>query len=84
MADVYTDPRGRLPIVRAPSVLHVGTSYPRLMVVAIESRVGPRLRWPCVHYKEHRTDGLLRLDDEAWAELVDRQPARDQIADSHG
>ncbi len=82
IADVHTDPGGALPIPRDPSVLHVGTSYPRLMVVAIETCDGPRAyAGPVYTYKEHRTDGLIRLDDEAWTELVDRQPARDQIPD---
>jgi hypothetical protein len=82
IADVHTDPGGPLPISRAPSVLHVGTSYPRLMVAAIEGCDGPRAyAGPVFAYKKHLTNGLIRLNDEEWTKLVDRAPARDSIPD---
>lgn len=82
IADVHTDPGGTLPIAREPSVLHVGTSYPRLMVAAIESCDGARAyAGPVFTYKEHLTDGLIRLDDEQWTEMVNRDPSRDTIPD---
>lgn len=82
IADVHTDPGGDRPIPREPSVLHVGTSYPRLMVVAVEGCEGPRAyAGPVFAYKEHLTDDLTRLNDEEWSELVSRTPSQDKVPD---
>jgi hypothetical protein len=66
IADVHTDPGGVIP-PRAPSVLHVATGSPRLMVMTRETCAGPRAYAGIVmSYFEHLAAGLTRLDDEAW------------------
>src|SRR5690606_5375546 len=69
VADVHTDPGGDNP-PRGATVLHVGTWYPRNMVVAIETCAGPRAYvGPVVAFKRYLADGLTRLDDEEWRVL---------------
>ena len=82
IADVHTDPGGERPIARPPSVLHVGTSYPRLLVAAIEGCEGATAyAGPVFTYKRHLTEGLLRLTDEEWTEMVNQRPEADTVAD---
>lgn len=67
IADVHTQPTdaqggfvGR--------VLHVGTGYPRLMVMTAETCAGPRAYAGVVSsYQEVVTEQLTRLTDEEWA-----------------
>ena len=67
VADVHTDPGGELPIPRGPTVLHVGTGYPRLMVVAVDTCSGKRAyAGPVFAYHEYLAPGLTRLTDEEW------------------
>jgi hypothetical protein len=71
IADVHTDPGGQFPVSRGPSVLHVGTGNPRLMIVAIDSCTGPRAYVGAVSdYQERVNPGLQRLDDQTWSTLV--------------
>lgn len=75
VADVHTDVGGVVPLERTPSVLHVGTGYPRLMVMSVDSCSGPRAYiGPVFAYKEHLIEEIERLTDEEWNELL-RAPA---------
>jgi hypothetical protein len=67
IADVHTQPtdEGGAFVGR---VLHVGTGFPRLMVVAAETCAGPRAYAGVVSaYHEVVTSQLQRLTDEDWA-----------------
>jgi len=76
IADVHTDPGGDTPIARGPSVLHVGTGYPRAMVVSVDTCVGPRAYAGVVHsFYQHTEPNLSRLTDEIWAQELERAPA---------
>ncbi|WP_437668879.1 DUF3160 domain-containing protein [Sorangium sp. So ce131] len=71
ITDVHTDIGGDLPVSRPPSVLHVGTGSPRLMVVTVESCQGPRAYAGVVSaYHEVLEEGLVRLTDEEWKTRV--------------
>jgi len=71
IADVHSDPGGNLPVSRNANVLHVGTGRPRLIVAAVDSCTGPRAYVGAVFdYQEQFTDGLTRLTDLEWGELV--------------
>jgi hypothetical protein len=71
VADVHTDVGGDQPVLRGPSVLHVGTSYPRLMVSAIDTCEGPRVYvGPVYAFHQHLADGVMRLNDEEWQQLL--------------
>lgn len=75
VADVHTDPGGITP-PRDPNVLHVGTGYPRLMVVAVETCNGPRAyAGPVFSYKEYLPGKLHRLNDEEWVKLLESTDA---------
>lgn len=66
IADVHSDPGGTDP-PRGASVLHVGTGYPRPIIVSVDTCVGPRAYAGVVSsYHEHLEPGLSRLDDEEW------------------
>jgi hypothetical protein len=68
IADVHTDPGGVTP-PRAASVLHVGTGYPRPIIVSVDTCVGPRAYAGVVSaYHEHIEPGLSRLTDSEWLE----------------
>lgn len=76
IADVHTDVGGEIPVLRGPSVLHVGTAYPRLMVTAIDTCEGPRVyAGPVFSFKQHLADGLTRLNEEEWQEMLGETPA---------
>jgi hypothetical protein len=71
IADVHSDPGGDTPVVRNANVLHVGTGRPRLMVAVVDSCTGPRAYVGAVFdYQEQFTDGLTRLTDAEWGEMV--------------
>lgn len=71
ITDVHTDVGGDLPIHRDPSVLHVGTALPRLMVTTFDSCEGPRAYAGVVFdYREVKADGLTRYTDEEWKDMV--------------
>jgi len=77
IADVHTDPGGDVP-PRGPSVLHVGTGLPRLMAVTVDSCEGPHAYLgPVFAYHEHLADGLTRLTDSDWKELLNTDPPPD-------
>jgi len=77
IADVHTDPGGQLPFTRDASVLHVGTSLPRAMVVSVDTCDGPRAYAGIVFsYHEHLEPGFSRLTDEEWlAKIMSEAPA---------
>ncbi len=71
ITDVHTDVGGDLPVARPPSVLHVGTGSPRLMVVTVDSCEGPRAYAGVVSaYHETLEEGFSRLTDEEWKERL--------------
>ena len=71
ITDVHTDVGGDSPVARAPSVLHVGTGLPRLMIMTVDSCSGPRAYAGVVSsYHEFFADGLTRLTDEEWKQQV--------------
>ena len=70
IADVHTQPADEVgnPVGK---VLHVGTSYPRLMLMTVDTCVGPRAYAGMSYgYHELITNGFDRLDDERWTEMV--------------
>lgn len=71
ITDVHTDIGGDLPVSRPPSVLHVGTGLPRVMVMTVDSCQGPRAYAGVVSaYHEVLEEGLVRLTDEDWKTRV--------------
>lgn len=71
ITDVHTDIGGDLPVPRDPSVLHVGTGLPRLMVVTVDSCEGPRAYAGVVFdYREFKEPQLTRLTDEEWRDRL--------------
>jgi hypothetical protein len=71
ITDVHTDVGGDLPVSRPPSVLHVGTGLPRMMVVTVDSCQGPRAYAGVVAaYQEVLEPGLTRLSDEEWKQRI--------------
>jgi hypothetical protein len=75
ITDVHTDVGGELPVAREPSVLHVGTGMPRLMVVTVDSCAGPRAYAGVVSsYHETLEPGFSRLTDDEWKQRVDGAP----------
>ena len=67
IADVHTQPTDvdGNPVGR---VLHVGTGFPRLMVMTVPTCMGPRAYAGVVSsYHEQITDRFQRLDDASWA-----------------
>ena len=76
IADVHTDIGG---IERPPSVLHVATGRPRLIVVTVDTCTGPRLYvGPAFAYHERIVRGsVYRLSDSEWKEEIDAVTAPD-------
>jgi uncharacterized protein DUF3160 len=70
VADVHTQPADAAGNM-VGKVLHVGTSFPRLMAVTIDTCVGPRAYVGLAYaYHEHVTDNFERLTDEVWTQRV--------------
>jgi hypothetical protein len=62
-------------------VLHVGTGYPRLMVVTTDTCMGPRAYAGVTFtYREQITDDFKRLTDETWAADVQADKAPGDVA----
>jgi hypothetical protein len=75
---VHTDIGGDLPVPREPSVLHVGTGNPRMMVMTVDTCSGPRAYAGAVFaYHEHLAKGFTRLTDEEWAQKLYADPPAD-------
>lgn len=75
ITDVHTDIGGDLPVARQPSVLHVGTGLPRLMVVTVDSCEGPRAYAGVVSsYHETLEANFTRLTDDEWRERARDAP----------
>jgi hypothetical protein len=75
IADVHTDVGG---VERPPSVLHVATGRPRLMVVTVDTCEGPRAyAGPVFAYHELRPTGLTRYTDSEWARRLEAAPEAD-------
>lgn len=71
ITDVHTDIGGDLPIVREPSVLHVGVGLPRAIVLTVDSCTGPRAYAGFVSaFHQDLASGLVRHTDEEWRERL--------------
>jgi hypothetical protein len=74
IADVHTQPADEAGNL-VGRVLHVGTSYPRLMVAAIDTCDGPRAYAGVVFaYHEQVTQNFARLTDEEWQSQLKAGP----------
>ena len=68
IADVHTDVGGD---TRPAKVLHVATGLPRMMVMTVDTCVGPRLYvGPAFAYHELEPEGLTRITDSEWSEQI--------------
>ncbi|HEX5659471.1 MAG TPA: DUF3160 domain-containing protein [Polyangiales bacterium] len=75
IADVHTAPYDRTGS-EVGNVLHVGTSYPRLMVATVDTCNGPRAYAGLVYaYHEKITEDFERLTDDEWAAQIKSGPA---------
>jgi Protein of unknown function (DUF3160) len=77
IADVHTQPtdEGGDMVGR---VLHVGTGMPRLMVVTVNTCVGPRAYVGLASsYYEKITENFERLDDQQWSSELQQTPPPD-------
>jgi hypothetical protein len=75
IADVHTAPYDSAG-AEVGNVLHVGTSYPRLMVATVDTCNGPRAYAGLVYsYHELITKDFERLTDEEWAAKIQSGPA---------
>lgn len=75
IADVHTDAGGDFPVLRSPSVLHVATGRPRVIVMTVDSCQGPRAYAGLVSaYHEHLAQGFTRLTDQEWQPMVTSGP----------
>ena len=83
MADVHTQPAdegGNL----VGRVLHVGTSYPRLLVTTVDTCQGPRAYAGVVFaYHELVTNDFERLTDQDWARRLIVGPRPDEVSWLH-
>ena len=58
-------------VARPPSVLHVGTGLPRMMIVTVDSCDGPRAYAGVVSsYHQVLEEGLTRLTDAEWKKRI--------------
>ena len=77
IADVHTQPTDEGGSM-VGKVLHVGTGMPRLMVVTVNTCVGPRAYAGLASsYFEKITSNFERLDDEAWSSLIQAKTPAD-------
>lgn len=74
VADVHTQPADEAGNL-VGKVLHVGTGYPRLMTMTVDTCVGPRAYVGMAYaYHEVVTENFERLTDETWTERVLSRP----------
>lgn len=77
IADVHTAPQDES-FNDVGNVLHVATSYPRLMVVTVDTCSGPRAYVGLASsYYEKVTEGYQRLNDQDWAAAIKQTPPTD-------
>ena len=74
IADVHTQPADETGAM-VGKVLHVGTGFPRLMVVTFNTCSGPRAYAGVVSaYHETITQNFQRLTDEQWSTQIAASP----------
>jgi hypothetical protein len=74
VADVHTQPADEAGTM-VGKVLHVGTGFPRLLVVTFNTCSGPRAYVGVVSaYHETVTQDFLRLTDQAWTQQLTASP----------
>jgi hypothetical protein len=77
IADVHTQPAEAGGAI-VGKVLHVGTGFPRLMALTVDSCTGPRAYVGMAYaYHERITRDFQRLTDEEWTESVEATPPAD-------
>jgi hypothetical protein len=77
IADVHTAPTDEAGNA-VGNVLHVATGYPRLMVVTVDTCLGPRAYAGLASaYHEKVTTGFQRLNDQEWSAQLNAAPAAD-------
>jgi len=70
IADVHTQPADEVGTI-VGKVLHVGTGYPRLLTMTVDTCVGPRAYTGMSYaYHELVTEDFDRLTDERWRERI--------------
>jgi len=74
IADVHTQPADEAGNI-VGKVLHVGTGYPRLLTVTIDTCAGPRAYAGMAYsYHEVITNNFERLNDETWSASASTAP----------
>jgi hypothetical protein len=77
IADVHTQPADATGMI-VGKVLHVGTGFPRLMALTVDSCTGPRAYVGMAYaYHERITLDFERLTDEEWTRSVEAAPPAD-------
>ncbi len=77
IADVHTQPADEVGNI-VGRVLHVGTGFPRLMTITVDTCVGPRAYAGMAYaYHELITNDFQRLNDEEWTGRVTSAPPAD-------
>jgi hypothetical protein len=77
IADVHTQPADELGNI-VGRVLHVGTGYPRLLTMTVDTCVGPRAYTGMSYaYHELVTEDFVRLTDERWRERLSAGSAQE-------
>lgn len=77
IADVHTQPADEAGNI-VGKVLHVGTGFPRLMTITVDTCVGPRAYAGMAYaYHELITNDFVRLNDEEWTARVTSTPPAD-------
>jgi hypothetical protein len=77
IADVHTQPAEAGGAI-VGKVLHVGTGFPRLMALTVDSCTGPRAYVGMAYaYHERITVDFERLTDEEWTRSVEATPPED-------
>jgi hypothetical protein len=77
IADVHTQPADANGAI-VGNVLHVGTGFPRLMALTVDSCTGPRAYVGMAYaYHERITANFERLTDDEWTRSVETAPPAD-------
>jgi hypothetical protein len=80
IADVHTQPAEADGTI-VGKVLHVGTGYPRLMVVTQDTCVGPRAYVGVAFaYHERVEEDFVRLTDSRWSQMLNEDGAQPDVA----
>jgi hypothetical protein len=68
ITDVHTDIGGDLPVLRPPSVLHVGNHLPRPIIVTVDTCSGPKAYVGVASvFQQKLVEGTNRMTDQEWS-----------------